>query len=197
MEPASLLCPWDSPGKNTEVGCHALLHGIFLTQGSNRHPLHWQAGSLPLGPPGKPVVNPTEVKVHPSPSPCEFPRERVQIWYLCVPQSAWCCPWHLAGSQQKCVELSLDCVLFLYSRCTFWVWSVPQDRPTNTQLLVPESPRLNLPWSVRLSHLCLEKFRVGLFLEAAALVCYTLLPVPPGSVSSTFWGTSLQYGHRL
>ena len=25
----------DSPGKNTGVGCHALLHGIFLTQGMN------------------------------------------------------------------------------------------------------------------------------------------------------------------
>ena len=31
----SLLCPGDSPGKNTEVGCHALLHGIFPTQGLN------------------------------------------------------------------------------------------------------------------------------------------------------------------
>ena len=30
-----LLCPWDSPGKNTGVGCYALLQGIFLTQGSN------------------------------------------------------------------------------------------------------------------------------------------------------------------
>ena len=30
-----LLCPWDSPGKSTRVGCHALLQGIFLTQGSN------------------------------------------------------------------------------------------------------------------------------------------------------------------
>ena len=29
------LCPWDSPGKNTGVGFHALLQGIFLTQGSN------------------------------------------------------------------------------------------------------------------------------------------------------------------
>ena len=28
-------CPWDSPGKNTGVGCHALLQGIFPTQGSN------------------------------------------------------------------------------------------------------------------------------------------------------------------
>ena len=33
--PARLLCPWNSPGKNTGVGCHALLQGIFLTQGSN------------------------------------------------------------------------------------------------------------------------------------------------------------------
>ena len=30
-----LLCPWDSPGKNTGVGCRALLQGIFLTQESN------------------------------------------------------------------------------------------------------------------------------------------------------------------
>ena len=30
----------DSPGKNTAVGCHALLHGIFLTQGLNPGLLH-------------------------------------------------------------------------------------------------------------------------------------------------------------
>ena len=24
-QPTRLLCPWDSPGKNTEVGCHVLL----------------------------------------------------------------------------------------------------------------------------------------------------------------------------
>ena len=29
------VCPWDSPGKNTGVGCHPFLLGIFLTQGSN------------------------------------------------------------------------------------------------------------------------------------------------------------------
>ena len=33
--PTRLLCPWDSPGKNTGVGCHALLQGIFPIQGSN------------------------------------------------------------------------------------------------------------------------------------------------------------------
>ena len=42
--------------KNTGVGCHAPLQGIFLTQGLNPHLclLHWQVGSLPLAPPGKP-----------------------------------------------------------------------------------------------------------------------------------------------
>ena len=34
-EPDKLLCPWDPPGKNTGAGCHALLQGIFPTQGSN------------------------------------------------------------------------------------------------------------------------------------------------------------------
>ena len=36
------LCPWNSPGKNTGVGCHSLLQGIFLTQGSNQGLLHWR-----------------------------------------------------------------------------------------------------------------------------------------------------------
>ena len=46
----------DSPGKNTEVGCHFLFQGIFPTQGSNQHLLcllHWQVGSLPQESPGK------------------------------------------------------------------------------------------------------------------------------------------------
>jgi len=33
--PPRLLCPWNSLGKNTGVGCHVLLQGIFPTQGSN------------------------------------------------------------------------------------------------------------------------------------------------------------------
>ena len=43
-----LHCPWNSPGKNTGVGDHALLQGIFPTQGSNPdllHLPHLQAGS--------------------------------------------------------------------------------------------------------------------------------------------------------
>ena len=48
----------NSPGKNTGVGCHALIQGIFLTLGSNPCLLcllHWQVGSLLLAPPGKPL----------------------------------------------------------------------------------------------------------------------------------------------
>ena len=48
MEPTRLFCPLDFPGKNTGVGYHVLLQGIFLTQGSNMCLLHRQADSLPL-----------------------------------------------------------------------------------------------------------------------------------------------------
>ena len=54
LQPARVFCPWNFPGKNTGMGCHFLLQGIFLTQGSNLHLLHWQVGSLPAKPPGKP-----------------------------------------------------------------------------------------------------------------------------------------------
>ena len=59
LQPARHLCSWDSPGKNTGVGCHFLFQGIFLTQGWNPsllHLLHWQVGSLPLALPGKPNI---------------------------------------------------------------------------------------------------------------------------------------------
>ena len=38
--PARQLCPRDFPGKNTGVGCHSLLQGIFPTQGLNLDFLH-------------------------------------------------------------------------------------------------------------------------------------------------------------
>ena len=47
------------PDKNTGVGCHFLLQGIFQTQEWNLHflcLLHWQKGSLALVPPGKPQM---------------------------------------------------------------------------------------------------------------------------------------------
>ena len=60
LQPATLLCSWDSPGKNTGVGCHALLQGIFQAQGLKLYLsflLHWQTGSLLLVTPGKPTLH--------------------------------------------------------------------------------------------------------------------------------------------
>ena len=48
LQPARLLWPWDSPGKNTEVGCKALLQGIFPTQGSNPGLLHYRTEPVSL-----------------------------------------------------------------------------------------------------------------------------------------------------
>ena len=45
-----LLCPWNSPGKNSAVDSHSFLQGLFLTQGSNARflcLLHWQVDCLP------------------------------------------------------------------------------------------------------------------------------------------------------
>ena len=42
LQPTRLLNPWDFLGKNTGVGCHALLQGIFPTQESNQHLLHYR-----------------------------------------------------------------------------------------------------------------------------------------------------------
>ena len=57
LQPANLLCPWDSLNKNSGVACHFLFQEIFPTQGSNLclfHLLHWQVAYLLLVPPGKP-----------------------------------------------------------------------------------------------------------------------------------------------
>ena len=51
------LCPWDSPGKNTGVGKLCRPPGDLPNPGTESMSLmslHWQAGSLPLAPPGKP-----------------------------------------------------------------------------------------------------------------------------------------------
>jgi len=35
LQPARLLCPWNSPGKNSGMGCHFLLQEVFPTLGLN------------------------------------------------------------------------------------------------------------------------------------------------------------------
>ena len=48
LQPARLLCPWNSPGKNTGVGCHSFLQEIFPTQGSNSDLLNCRQILYPL-----------------------------------------------------------------------------------------------------------------------------------------------------
>ena len=50
----SLFYTWDFLGKNTGVGCHFLLQGIFPTQGSNPSPA-LAGGFFTAKPPGKPI----------------------------------------------------------------------------------------------------------------------------------------------
>ena len=49
----------DFPGKNTGVGCHVLLQGIFPTQGSNPALSHYRRILFPSEPPGmqKKILN--------------------------------------------------------------------------------------------------------------------------------------------
>ena len=59
LQPTKHLCLWNFPGKNTGVGFHFLLQGIFLTQGSKSrllHLLHWQKDSSLLSHLGKPCT---------------------------------------------------------------------------------------------------------------------------------------------
>ena len=53
LQPARLLCPWNSPGKNTGVGSHSLLQGIFPDPRTEAGSPLLQEYSLPSEPPGK------------------------------------------------------------------------------------------------------------------------------------------------
>ena len=53
----------DFPGKNTGVGCHFLLQGIFPTQGSSPSLLHWQVNFFTTEPPGSSIFPFTRQKI--------------------------------------------------------------------------------------------------------------------------------------
>ena len=58
LHSARFLCPWHSPDKTSGVSCHALLQGIFPTQGMNLGFLYcrWILTTEPLPLSGKPVI---------------------------------------------------------------------------------------------------------------------------------------------
>ena len=61
LQPAR-LCPWNSPGKNTEVGCCALLQRIFPTQRSNPGLLHCSWVLYQLSGQGSPCISKARLK---------------------------------------------------------------------------------------------------------------------------------------
>ena len=56
-DPMDCLCPLNSPGKNTGMGCYFLLQGIFLTQDSNLGLLHYRQILYQLSYEGNPELN--------------------------------------------------------------------------------------------------------------------------------------------
>ena len=56
LQPARLLSPWDSPGRNTRVGCHFLLQGNLPDSRIESVSPAWQADSLPLSHQGSPAT---------------------------------------------------------------------------------------------------------------------------------------------
>ena len=90
----------------TKVGCHALLQGIFLTQGSNPPLLcllDWQVGSLSLTPPGKPINIHTYVYViYMETETCGFsPVPSIthgiyEVIHICIAYPQW--PWSIVDN---------------------------------------------------------------------------------------------------
>ena len=132
-----LLCPWDFPGKNTEVGCHFPLKRIFLTQGLNPHLLvllHLQEGSLSLVPPGNSLYILPALK--------SLTNRRNVGWFPCF-SNLWMnslllflCRWsfYFPGGSD-CKSVCLQC-----GRTGFdpWVRKIPQRRQWQpTSVLLP------------------------------------------------------------
>ena len=110
--PSRLLCPWDSLGKNTGVGCHALLHpGI-----EPRSPTP-QVDSLSSESPGKPDDKPSILKQRhhvadkdPHSQSYDFSSSHVQMWELDHKEGwalkNWCFQIVVL---EKTLESPLDC----------------------------------------------------------------------------------------
>ena len=87
LQPTRVLCPWDSPGRDTGVGCHALL------QGSSRQQDETHVSGVPCT--GRRILH-----TEPSGKPC---------WVCSGPAQAleWCCCWLQMSCAGACSFTSL------------------------------------------------------------------------------------------
>ena len=72
------LAQGDSPGKNTGVGCHTFLQGVFPTQGWNPGLLRCRRVLLPSEPPGQPQANHSDFGFQSRGIPPKVPAEKVR-----------------------------------------------------------------------------------------------------------------------
>ena len=107
LYPIRLLCPWNFPGKNTGVDCHALLQGIFPTQGSNSHLLHGQVDSLLTEPLKKPPTK-TEGRLHSEEEPPQCPwmlheekEKETQVFTKPTSVEGWLREWGPMSEQDR------------------------------------------------------------------------------------------------
>ena len=123
LQPTRLLCPWDSPGKNTRVGSLSLLQGIFPTQGSNVGLPHCRQILYRLSLKGSPRIlkwvaypfsrgssHPGIKLASPDSLPPELPgKPHTSYTYklLLPPNIKWCCLLHL-----KCILSSICQTIF-------------------------------------------------------------------------------------
>ena len=113
------------------MGCHALLQGIFPTQGPNPHLLYllpWQAGSLPLVPLRKPRF-------------CIQQSKLVTCTHISLPSwiSVPPTPSHLSRSPQS-TELSSLCYIADFCKLSILYMAVYiSQRPTPSHVLSPMS----------------------------------------------------------
>ena len=64
LQPTRLLCPQDSPGKNTGVGCHALHQDIFPTQELDPDLQHCRLILYHLSHQGSPLYNESNLNIY-------------------------------------------------------------------------------------------------------------------------------------
>ena len=113
LQPTKLFCPQNFPGKNTRVGCHSLLQGIFPIQGSNPRLLHCRQILYCLSHQGS-LVFPEIIYFY------------LRAWYMIK--------WSEVKVTQSCPTLCdpMDCIVhgILQARILEWVaFSSPEDLP--------------------------------------------------------------------
>ena len=111
---------WNSPGKNTGVGCHSLLRGIFPTQGSNPHLPYCRWILYQLSHNGSPRT--LEWVAYPFSSGSSWPRNRTRV--CCIAGrffTNWTIKESLGSPRKSFISLPFLSFLFflLSSFCVF------------------------------------------------------------------------------